>query len=112
MLRSHASGVGVPHDEPATRAIVAAIVRALSRGHSGIRPVLVTTLVEMLNRGVTPVAPSQGSVGYLTATAHIGLVAFGEGEAWFAGERLAATEALKRAGIDPIVSAARAGRSQ
>lgn len=111
MLRSHASGVGTPHDEPATRAIVAAIVRSLSRGHSGIRPALVTALVDLLNHGVTPVAPSQGSVGYLTATAHIGLVVFGEGEAWFDGERLPAAEALARAGLTPLVPAAREGHA-
>lgn len=111
MLRSHASGVGTPHDEPATRAIVAAIVRSLSRGHSGIRPALVSALVDLLNHGVTPVAPSQGSVGYLTATAHIGLAVFGEGEAWFGGERLPAAEALARAGLVPLVPAAREGHA-
>lgn len=99
MLRSHASGVGDPHDEAAVRAIMACTVRSLARGYSGVSVRLVQTLVDMLNRGVVPYAPSQGSVGYLTATAHIGLAVFGEGQAWFGGELLPGAEALRRAGL-------------
>src|SRR6478752_449993 len=99
MLRSHASGVGDPHDQTAVRAIMACTIRSLARGYSGVSVRLVRTLVEMLNRGVVPYAPSQGSVGYLTATAHIGLAVFGEGQAWFQGELLPGAEALRRAGI-------------
>ncbi|WP_420120112.1 HAL/PAL/TAL family ammonia-lyase [Nakamurella sp.] len=99
MLRSHASGVGDPHDEAAVRAIMACTIRSLARGYSGVSVRLVQTLVDMLNRGVVPYAPSQGSVGYLTATAHIGLAVFGEGQAWYRGDLLAGAEALRRAGI-------------
>jgi histidine ammonia-lyase len=99
MLRSHASGVGDPHDEAAVRAIMACTIRSLARGYSGVSVRLVQTLVDMLNRGVVPHAPSQGSVGYLTATAHIGLAVFGEGRAWYGGELLPGAEALRRAGI-------------
>lgn len=99
MLRSHASGVGDPHDEAAVRAIMACTIRSLARGYSGVSLRLVQTLVDMLNRGVVPYAPSQGSVGYLTATAHIGLAVFGEGQARYEGALLPGAEALRRAGI-------------
>jgi histidine ammonia-lyase len=99
MLRSHASGVGAPHDERAVRAIMVSMVAALAKGHSGVGPDLLATMVAMLNAGVTPWAPAQGSVGYLTATAHIGLSVFGLGRSWFEGELLSGAEALRRAGI-------------
>ena len=99
LLRSHASGVGDPHDETAVRAIMACTIRSLARGYSGVSVRLVRTLVDMLNLGVVPYAPSQGSVGYLTATAHIGLAVFGEGQAWYRGTLLPGAEALRRAGI-------------
>lgn len=111
LLRSHASGVGDPHDEAAVRAIMACIVRSLAQGYSGVSVRLVQTLVDMLNRGVVPYAPSQGSVGYLTATAHIGLAVFGEGQAWYGGELLPGAEALRRARIDPQAPGLREGHA-
>lgn len=99
MLRSHASGVGAPLDTVSVRAIMAAMIRAMLHGASGVSPDLVLTMAEMLNRGVTPWAPVKGSVGYLIATAHIGLSVFGEGQSWFDGALLPADEALSRAGI-------------
>lgn len=100
LLKSHASGVGAPHDEAAVRAIMVTMIKAMAQGASGVSPRLVTTLTEMLNRGVTPWAPSQGSVGYLVATAHIGLSLFGHGKSWFEGECLDGAEALRQAGIE------------
>ncbi|MFC3944030.1 histidine ammonia-lyase [Pseudomonas gingeri NCPPB 3146 = LMG 5327] len=99
MLRSHASGVGAPHDHLAIRAIMATMIRALLQGCSGVSPDLVLTMTEMLNRGVTPWSPSGGSVGYLIATAHIGLAVFGQGQAWYRGQLLPGGEALAQAGI-------------
>jgi histidine ammonia-lyase len=99
MLRSHASGVGAPHDHNAIRAIMATMIKALLQGFSGVSPDLVETMAYMLNRGVTPWSPGGGSVGYLIATAHIGLAVFGQGKAWFQGELLPGGEALRRAGI-------------
>jgi histidine ammonia-lyase len=74
--------------------------------------VVVERLVELLNKGVTPVACSKGSVGAcgdLSPMSQIALVLMGEGDAFFKGERLPALEALKRAGIEPIVFEARDG---
>lgn len=99
MLRSHASGVGTPHDNQAIRAIMATMIKALLQGCSGVSSDLIITMTQMLNRGVTPWSPGGGSVGYLIATAHIGLAVFGQGRAWFEGELLSGGEALKRAGI-------------
>lgn len=99
MLKSHASGVGAAHDEPAVRAIMATVIKAFLQGASGVSPDLALTMAAMLNNGVTPWSPAGGSVGYLIATAHIGLAVFGEGKAWYRGELLSGGEALARAGI-------------
>src|SRR5712671_2044484 len=63
LVRSHASGVGPPLTEPETRAMMLLRANALAKGLSGIRPVVVETLCAMLNSGVHPVIPAQGSVG-------------------------------------------------
>ena len=80
---------------------------SLAKGHSGVRPVVIDTLCEMLNRGVTPIVPSQGSVGAsgdLAPLAHLALALIGEGECYDErGTRLASGDALKRAQIKPIV---------
>lgn len=111
MLRSHASGMGAPLDEPSVRAIMAAMIKALLQGHSGVSPELVLTMTEMLNRGVVPWCPAKGSVGYLIATSHIGLVIFGEGKAWFQGELLSGREAMERASIGVISPGPREGHA-
>ena len=108
LVRSHCVGVGEPLSIPETRAMMVLRANSLAKGFSGIRPVTLDTLCEMLNRGVTPVVPSQGSVGAsgdLAPLSHIALALVGEGECW--GEkglgRVASAEALKRAGIQPVV---------
>lgn len=111
MLRSHASGVGEPHDQCAVRAIMTTMIKALAQGFSGVGVRLLQTMVDMLNKGVTPWAPAQGSVGYLTATAHIGLAVFGEGRSWFEGALLPGAEALRRAGIERIEPGPREGHA-
>ena len=81
-------------------------------GHSGMRLVVTETLAEMLNAGVTPVVCEKGSVGAcgdLAPMSQIALALMGEGEAFYRGERLPAAEALKRAGIRPVVFEARDG---
>jgi histidine ammonia-lyase len=78
---------------------------SLARGYSGVRVELITLLLELLNRDVVPVIPSQGSVGCsgdLAPLAHMALVLIGEGEAWVGSERLAGRAALERAGLTPI----------
>jgi histidine ammonia-lyase len=108
LVRSHCVGVGEPLSIAETRAMMVLRANSLAKGFSGIRPVTLDTLCEMLNRGVTPVVPSQGSVGAsgdLAPLSHIALALVGEGECW--GEkglgRVASAEALKKAGIQAVV---------
>ena len=105
LIRSHAVGVGEPLSEFESRAMMLLRANSLSKGFSGVRPVIIDTLCEMLNRGVHPVIPSQGSVGAsgdLAPLAHLAQVLIGEGEAMFQGQRLPGIEALKKAQIKPI----------
>jgi len=108
LVRSHCVGVGALLSIAETRAMMVLRANSLAKGFSGIRPVTLDTLCEMLNRGVTPVVPSQGSVGAsgdLAPLSHIALALVGEGECW--GEkgagRVASAEALKKAGIQAVV---------
>ena len=114
LLRSHSTGVGTPLPEDAARACVLLRASSLACGHSGVRIELVERLLALLERGVTPVIPSQGSVGAsgdLAPLAHMGLVLIGEGEAYFRGERLDGAEALRRAGIEPLTLSYKEGLS-
>jgi histidine ammonia-lyase len=105
VIRSHAAGVGQPLAREVVRAMVLIRANVLAKGVSGIRPVVADRLCDLLNRGVTPVVPSQGSVGAsgdLAPLAHIALVLIGEGEAEWEGTTLAGGEALAAAGIEAI----------
>ena len=107
LVRSHAVGVGEPLSIPETRAMMLLRANSLSKGNSGVRAATIDTICEMLNRGVTPVVPSQGSVGAsgdLAPLAHLALALIGEGECFDeTGKRVASPEALKRAQIKPLV---------
>jgi histidine ammonia-lyase len=106
LLRSHAVGVGDPLSQEVSRAMILLRANSLSKGCSGVRGLIIDTLCEMLNRGVHPVIPSQGSVGAsgdLAPLSHLGLVLIGEGEAVFNGKRMTGADALKQAGIRPLV---------
>jgi histidine ammonia-lyase len=110
LLRSHAVGVGAPLSELVTRAMILLRANSLAKGFSGVRPVLIDTLCEMLNRGVHPVIPSQGSVGAsgdLAPLAHLALVLVGEGEALHQGMRLAGSDAMAAAQVKPLVLGAK-----
>jgi histidine ammonia-lyase len=114
LVRSHAAGTGAPLPEAQVRAAGVLRASSLAAGHSGIKLETLDLLCELLNRGVTPVVPSQGSVGAsgdLAPLAHMTLTLIGEGEATFAGERLPSSEALRRAGLAPIVLTAKEGLS-
>ncbi len=105
LVRSHAVGVGEPLSESESRAMMLLRANSLAKGHSGVRPLIIDTLCEMLNRGVHPLIPSQGSVGAsgdLAPLAHLALVLIGEGEAIFEGKRMSGGDALKKAQIKPI----------
>ena len=107
LVRSHAAGVGEPLSTAETRAMMLLRANSLAKGHSGVRGTVIDTLCEMLNRGVTPFVPSQGSVGAsgdLAPLAHLALALIGEGECVDAtGARIASGDALKRAQIKPLV---------
>jgi len=107
LVRSHAVGMGEPLAVAETRAMMLLRANSLAKGHSGVRAIVIDTLCEMLNRGVTPVVPSQGSVGAsgdLAPLAHLALALIGEGECTDErGVPVPSAEALKRAQIKPLV---------
>ena len=107
LVRSHAVGVGDPLAVSETRAMMLLRANSLAKGHSGVRAVIIDTLCEMLNRGVTPFVPSQGSVGAsgdLAPLAHLALALIGEGECFDEkGQRVPSADALKRAQIKAVV---------
>jgi len=114
VVRSHACGTGDPLSRAEVRAMMLIRANVLAKGFSGIRPLVAQRSCDLLNRNVTPVVPSQGSVGAsgdLAPLAHIALVLIGEGEAEFDGVRLPGAEALKRAGMEPLVLAPKEGIS-
>src|SRR6266852_4090869 len=114
LVRSHACGVGTPLSEPETRAMMLLRANALAKGFSGVRLLVVDTLCAMLNAGVHPVIPSQGSVGAsgdLAPLAHLAQVVIGEGRATHKGEILDGGEALRRAGIAAVALEAKEGLS-
>jgi histidine ammonia-lyase len=106
LMRSHAVGVGEPLSEPVSRAMMLLRANSLAKGFSGVRAVVIDTLCSMLNRGVHPVIPSQGSVGAsgdLAPLAHLGLVLIGEGEAMHQGKRLPGAQAMKLGDVSTLV---------
>lgn len=112
LVRSHSCGVGPTLSEPETRAMLALRANAIAKGFSGVRPVVVETLCTMLNRGVHPVVPSQGSVGAsgdLAPLAHLAQVAIGEGEAVYKGRQMPGGLAMLLAGIAPLTLEAKEG---
>lgn len=112
LLRSHAVGVGEPMSEPVVRLILLLKATSLARGFSGVREEVVDALLALHNHGLTPVIPCQGSVGAsgdLAPLAHLCLPLIGEGEVFFQGERMAAAQGLKLAGLVPIQLSAKEG---
>ena len=107
LVRSHSAGVGEALSIPEIRAMMLLRANSLSKGHSGVRASVIDTLCEMLNRGVTPFVPSQGSVGAsgdLAPLAHLALSLIGEGECLDEKSiRIASAEALRRAQTKPLV---------
>lgn len=112
LILSHCCGVGKPLAENIVRLIMALKLISLGRGASGVRLEIVRLLEAMQEKGVIPVIPEQGSVGAsgdLAPLAHMTAVMIGEGEAIHAGERLPGGKALAKAGLTPVVLAAKEG---
>ena len=107
LILSHCTGTGEPYADEIVRGMMLLRANALCVGISGVRPVLVEMLVEMLNKQVTPVVPQKGSLGAsgdLAPLSHMGLVLLGRGEANYGGEKLSGAEAMLRAGIPALES--------
>lgn len=113
LIRSHSAGVGEPLRDELVRAMMLILSASLARGLSGVRPVVVETLVAMLNAGITPVVPSIGSVGAsgdLAPLAHVALALIGEGYVKVnRNANVPAAKALRAAGIAPLTLAAKEG---
>ena len=102
LIYNHAAGIGEPFPEEIVRAAMVGRINVHAHGNSGCRPEITQTLIEMLNKGVTPVVCRKGSVGAsgdLAPMAQIALLLMGEGEAYYRGERLPGKVAMDRAGI-------------
>jgi histidine ammonia-lyase len=115
LIRSHSAGVGEPLSQAETRAMMLLRANSLAKGFSGVRPEVIDLICAMLNKGVHPVVPSQGSVGAsgdLAPLAHLALAMIGEGHvwkenAWNESARSSSAEALQRAEIRPLVPEAK-----
>ena len=102
LIYNHAAGIGDPAPVEYVRGAMAGRINVHAHGNSGCRLEITQTLVDMLNKGVTPVVCQKGSVGAcgdLAPMAQLALVMMGEGEALYKGKRLPAKEAMQRAGI-------------
>jgi histidine ammonia-lyase len=112
LVLSHSAGTGPPLDDAVVRLTLLLKIASLSRGYSGVRYEVIDALLKLLNTGVVPVVPSQGSVGAsgdLAPLAHLAGVLIGEGEARVDGRTMSATDALTHAGIAPLRLAAKEG---
>ena len=112
LIRSHAAGVGEPLAAPVLRLMLALKAASLARGHSGVRPVVVDTLLAVHNAGLQPFVPGQGSVGAsgdLAPLAHMTLALLGEGEFIVDHRRVPAATLLAHHGIAPLVLSAKEG---
>jgi histidine ammonia-lyase len=113
LIRSHCAGVGEPMAPPVLRLMLALKAASLARGYSGVRPEVIEALLAVLNAGLTPWVPTQGSVGAsgdLAPLAHMSLALMGEGEFLGPkGQRLPAAKTLRQHGITPLVLQAKEG---
>ncbi|BBJ27882.1 histidine ammonia-lyase [Athalassotoga saccharophila] len=112
LVRSHSVGVGPILDEESTRAMMLLRAFSLSRGYSGVKIETVNQIIEFLNRGVTPVVPSQGSVGSsgdLAPLAHVALAMMGEGDVIYHGKVMDASKVLEIEGLKPLKYSAKEG---
>ena len=112
LIRSHSVGVGEPLAAPVLRLMLALKASSLARGYSGVRPVVIDTLLAVYNAGLVPHVPSQGSVGAsgdLAPLSHMTLALIGEGHFVVDGQLQPAAEVLHAHGIAPLALAAKEG---
>ena len=112
LIISHCAGVGDPYPPAVSRAMMLLRANALAKGYSGIRPAVVETLLRLLEADFVPVIPSQGSAGAsgdLAPLSHLAGTLMGVGEVWLKGQRIAASDGLKRVGVAPVIFEAKEG---
>jgi histidine ammonia-lyase len=112
LIRSHSVGVGPYFDEVTTRAIMLLRANVIAMGYSGVRMEVLKRLVDMINKGVHPLVPEQGSVGAsgdLAPLAHLTSVLMGEGEAVFKGKVMSGKKAMEKADIPILTLKAKEG---
>ena len=112
LILSHSVGSGEPMSAATVRLVMVMKAASLARGYSGVRPVVVDTLLAVLNAGIVPRIPVKGSVGAsgdLAPLSHMTLALMGEGEVWYQGQWQPAAQALRAAGIAPLTLAAKEG---
>ncbi|MBB2482691.1 histidine ammonia-lyase [Bacillus sp. APMAM] len=112
LIRSHACGVGEPFPEIVAKAMVLLRANALLKGYSGIRPLVIERLIDLVNKNIIPVIPQQGSLGAsgdLAPLSHLALVLIGEGEVFYKGYRIDSLEAFQQEGIFPVTLEAKEG---
>jgi histidine ammonia-lyase len=112
LILSHSVGTGELMSDPVCRLILLMKIGSLARGYSGVRPLIVETLIGLYNAGIMPAIPAKGSVGAsgdLAPLSHMTLAMLGVGQVRMNGVLMAASDALKAAGIAPVVLAAKEG---
>lgn len=109
IILSHSVSVGTPLSIERVRGTMLMVLQNLGQGYSGVRLCLLEKYRDFLNKGVTPWAPGDGSVGYLSPEAHMALVLLGKGKAYYQGELLNGSEALLKAGIEPMELSSKEG---
>ncbi|MDV6271037.1 HAL/PAL/TAL family ammonia-lyase [Rhodococcus globerulus] len=109
IILSHAVSVGEPLSREIVRAIQLMLLIGLGQGVSGTSIETLSLIRELLNNGITPYAPGEGSVGYLSVEAHMALVLLGEGRAWAGGELVSGQAALEKFGLHPVELGAKEG---
>jgi len=112
LVRSHSAGVGIEYPEEIVRGMMLLQANKFARGNSGIRLTTVNLLLELLNKGITPIVPSKGSLGAsgdLAPLAHLTAALIGEGEVMYKKQRLTSIKALEEANLEPVTLIAKEG---
>jgi len=112
LILSHSVGTGELLSDAVVRLIMLMKIGSLARGYSGVRPLIVDTLIALYNAGIMPAIPAKGSVGAsgdLAPLSHMTLAMLGVGDVRMRGQLMPAVDALAQAGIAPVVLAAKEG---